>query len=377
MSQVAQIEKCFGQLYCKVQQMACVGRNSTKEQLLLDKLYIAYWISCGEDCDIECFLLTNCAHCKPTKNTLPPVQTTPCCGITSYAYISDYLAPSIELVSVTDDIMEISFSGADFTVTTSSLSVSYHQLNVSTNLESQVYVNTTPPPYSGSFSAQGSFVLSGLFVESIVTFTYTGRTSEGMICMQVFTYLISYNTDTREVNIVDRSVGGPISFVGDCDTASFSSGNGGSLSVYGIATDGGENPLPVAGNQISTTTDALQLGFVSNGKELVSASSFWANCSGKTYATMDISTKCGDSLFLLSVVAIGFNQLAQGYFEFSSNGIVWDTIFQGVPPNWLDFNAIEIPWDKIEYMPGTTLYYRARVDGYGVVVSGTTILPVC
>ena len=75
--QLAQIMNCFGQLYCKVEEMKCVGKNTEKEENLLEQLYIAYWISCGSDCDIQCFLDKYCSQCKPigsapsTSNAVP------------------------------------------------------------------------------------------------------------------------------------------------------------------------------------------------------------------------------------------------------------------------------------------------------------------
>jgi hypothetical protein len=60
MNQLDKIVKCIGAAYCHKKQKDCVGKDTTADELKLKKLYIAYWVSCGFDCDIECFISSNC-----------------------------------------------------------------------------------------------------------------------------------------------------------------------------------------------------------------------------------------------------------------------------------------------------------------------------
>lgn len=63
MSLLDQIITCFSKQYCKIKKLECVGRDedAKRERLLLKKLYIAYWLMCGnDDCDIRCFIYKNC-----------------------------------------------------------------------------------------------------------------------------------------------------------------------------------------------------------------------------------------------------------------------------------------------------------------------------
>lgn len=60
--QLAQIEQCFSNQFCKVNRMAKVGKNIKKDMTKLKKIYLAYrlYLSVGKDCDIQDFLTMNC-----------------------------------------------------------------------------------------------------------------------------------------------------------------------------------------------------------------------------------------------------------------------------------------------------------------------------
>lgn len=56
------VKKCFGTTYCAIRDAKCLGKDTTKLEEKLNKLFLAVWlIGCNEgDCDIECFLTKNC-----------------------------------------------------------------------------------------------------------------------------------------------------------------------------------------------------------------------------------------------------------------------------------------------------------------------------
>lgn len=56
------ITNCIGSLYCKIEKMKCVGRDTEKEELLMRKLLIAKWLvcDCNECGEIACFIEQNC-----------------------------------------------------------------------------------------------------------------------------------------------------------------------------------------------------------------------------------------------------------------------------------------------------------------------------
>lgn len=57
------IAKCFANMFCKIKGMQCVGKETFNEELILKKLYLAYWISGTDyDCDIECLLNKYCKN---------------------------------------------------------------------------------------------------------------------------------------------------------------------------------------------------------------------------------------------------------------------------------------------------------------------------
>lgn len=84
MTQLSIIKKCFGNLYCRIQNDKCIGKDTAKNEHILDLLYIAYWVSCNDDCDISCFVKKYCASCD-IPNALPVAVDTPDCCITGYA----------------------------------------------------------------------------------------------------------------------------------------------------------------------------------------------------------------------------------------------------------------------------------------------------
>lgn len=59
------IAKCFGKQYCLIKDKECLGKDVSKDMLLLKKLYIAYWVYCNDenDCDVSCFISQHCNTC--------------------------------------------------------------------------------------------------------------------------------------------------------------------------------------------------------------------------------------------------------------------------------------------------------------------------
>lgn len=86
MTQLDSIRKCFGNLYCNIENDKCIGRDTVGKEKLLESLYIAYWISCNdENCDITCFVKKYCASCLPLGNVWPTPDPNEDCCITGYA----------------------------------------------------------------------------------------------------------------------------------------------------------------------------------------------------------------------------------------------------------------------------------------------------
>lgn len=56
------VRACFGKTYCAIREAKCLGKDTSKLDIKLKKLFLAQWlIGCNEgDCDIECFLSKNC-----------------------------------------------------------------------------------------------------------------------------------------------------------------------------------------------------------------------------------------------------------------------------------------------------------------------------
>lgn len=61
---IDKINTCMGNLYCRIEAMKCLGKETNKEELLMKKLHVAKWLAC--DCNncgpIECFINQVC-HC--------------------------------------------------------------------------------------------------------------------------------------------------------------------------------------------------------------------------------------------------------------------------------------------------------------------------
>lgn len=59
-----QLAVCFSKVYCKWMKELCLGKDASATELLLKKLYIAYWIGCkDESCDVSCFTFKHCNNC--------------------------------------------------------------------------------------------------------------------------------------------------------------------------------------------------------------------------------------------------------------------------------------------------------------------------
>lgn len=60
-----QAQQCLGRVYCKVKAKQCVGKDSTADEILMKKLFIARaWLRADltddEVCVIKCFINENC-----------------------------------------------------------------------------------------------------------------------------------------------------------------------------------------------------------------------------------------------------------------------------------------------------------------------------
>lgn len=59
---IAKVEKCFGNTFCAIRDAKCLGKDTTKLEEKMKKLFLALWVlGCGgETCEIDCFINKNC-----------------------------------------------------------------------------------------------------------------------------------------------------------------------------------------------------------------------------------------------------------------------------------------------------------------------------
>lgn len=290
--QLAHIEKCFGQLYCKIEAMKCVGKNTTKEELLLDKLYIAYWISCGSDCDIECFLLKNCAHCKPTKNTLPTAPV--CCGINRWNYIDSVTNPVGATVSNytagATPTADITLTGPlAYTLNTQNAGTLTYSLEITSKPNDVLLFSSASfpipaiPALTGVAGQNGSgLVIFIITIRVIVTSSvllpivpYSMGASNRMV------YRIIYTPETQATTTEILSVG-PMTFTGNCDSAEWGPiVDGETQTIFTITEEG---IVEHQGTDLVVTKGDAQVALerkvndYKTGGDALLFGSFWANC---------------------------------------------------------------------------------------------------
>jgi len=62
MGVIEKVEICLANTFCAIRDAKCLGKDTSKLEDKLNKLFLAQWIlGCGgETCDIDCFINKNC-----------------------------------------------------------------------------------------------------------------------------------------------------------------------------------------------------------------------------------------------------------------------------------------------------------------------------